>query len=166
MSKRTIASFVVVVVALAGFLVSRAHSNVTPELLAKSDPLTQKTIVQVGQKYYNVELAVTTEQQQLGLGERDGMDKNAGMLFVFEPSQQVAFWMKDMRFPLTIVWIKNDKVLGIEPNLSVPAAETDDSELPLYRPSEDIDYALELNADQAQYIHTGDPVRVSSLKET
>ena len=38
------------------------------------------------------------------------------MLFVYDRPQPIGIWMKDMRFPLDIIWIREGRVVHIEPN--------------------------------------------------
>jgi len=89
-------------------------------------------------------VASTSEQQSLGLGQRDSLPANDGMLFPFAVPGQYGFWMKDMRFPLDMVWISSDRrVVMVSRDVS-PASYP----LVIYPPS-DISYVLELNADSA-----------------
>ena len=49
-----------------------------------------------------------------GLMNRDALDSNRGMLFVFPRAQQVAFWMKNTPLPLSIAYIAiNGRILEI-----------------------------------------------------
>ena len=67
----------------------------------------------------NVEIADTSERRTLGLGGRDTIGDDEGMLFVFPKSDFYGFWMKDMRFPLDIVWLDEDfKVVYVKENVS------------------------------------------------
>src|SRR6476660_9003938 len=52
-----------------------------------------------------VELATTADQRTRGLSGRDSMPRDAGMLFDLGTTQNTSFWMKDMRFPLDMVWV-------------------------------------------------------------
>jgi uncharacterized membrane protein (UPF0127 family) len=52
-----------------------------------------------------VEIADTPEKRQVGLMFREKLEKNSGMLFVFEEEQYVNFWMKNMKIPLDIIFI-------------------------------------------------------------
>lgn len=53
----------------------------------------------------DVELAITPEDQSQGLSSRVGLAESHGMLFVFNQSGKYGFWMKDMNFPIDMIWI-------------------------------------------------------------
>lgn len=53
-----------------------------------------------------------------GLGKRRWMCGKCGMTFYFKESDKHSFWMKDMQFPLDIIWIFDDEVVWIEKNVS------------------------------------------------
>ncbi len=66
-----------------------------------------------------VDLAITPEQHTLGLSGRKSLQKHEGMLFVFDIPADYGFWMKDMLFPIDIIWISQEKkVIYIEKNVS------------------------------------------------
>ena len=65
----------------------------------------------------SVEVADTVEKRSLGLGKRSGLENGWGMLFVFEKRKQHGFWMKDMQFPLDIIWLDNHRIVQILPNV-------------------------------------------------
>ena len=85
-------------------------------LVACSDEVVNQSEDQViivtadGEKHvFNVELALTTEEQAQGLMFREKMAKNAGMLFYFEGEpQEIRFWMKNTLIPLDMIFIKGD----------------------------------------------------------
>ena len=52
-----------------------------------------------------LDLAATNEEKRRGLSGRNGLEENEGMLFVFEEPGFYSFWMKDMLFPIDIIWI-------------------------------------------------------------
>ena len=60
-----------------------------------------------------VEVADTVEKRSLGLGNRPGLKKGWGMLFVFEKLKPHRFWMKRMQFPLDIIWLDNHRIVYI-----------------------------------------------------
>src|SRR5215203_1567306 len=64
------------------------------------------------------DLALTNEQIEKGLSVKDKLKENEAMLFVFEESAKRSFWMKDMKFPIDIIWLDSDgNVVHIEQNL-------------------------------------------------
>ena len=50
----------------------------------------------------------TEEERSMGLSGREGLPEGKGMLFVFTYPQRVFFWMKDMHFPIDIVFVNGD----------------------------------------------------------
>ncbi len=53
----------------------------------------------------NVQVASTSLQQEQGLSGRTGLKENEGLLFVFSKPDTYRFWMKDMLFPIDIIWL-------------------------------------------------------------
>jgi uncharacterized membrane protein (UPF0127 family) len=108
------------------------------------------------------ELALTPGARTLGLGGRDSLDGDAGMLFVFPQANVEPFWMRGMRFPLDFVWISADKrVLEVTEDIAAPAAGTPNAALQLYRPAQPARFVLEINAGRVRAlgIQVGDAVR-------
>ena len=64
-----------------------------------------------------IEIADTPQKQALGLGERNDLPWDHGMLFTYERAGFRSFWMKGMRFSIDIVWILNERIVGIDPNV-------------------------------------------------
>ncbi|MBI5400997.1 MAG: DUF192 domain-containing protein [Candidatus Yonathbacteria bacterium] len=56
-----------------------------------------------GQEIF-VEIVDTPALQERGLSFREKLDTDTGMLFIFADAQPYGFWMKDMRFPLDIIY--------------------------------------------------------------
>lgn len=62
-------------------------------------------------------IADTEEEREKGLGGRESMPYDTAMLFIFDTPDTYGFWMKDMKFPLDIVWLNEDKeVIYIKEN--------------------------------------------------
>jgi len=65
------------------------------------------------------ELAITEEERQLGLMFREKINPDQGMLFVFEKEDILSFWMKNMNFPLDILWLNQEKrIVHIESHVA------------------------------------------------
>ncbi|WP_372884344.1 DUF192 domain-containing protein [Shimia sp.] len=58
-----------------------------------------------GMARLNVELADSAAERARGLMGRPAMPASSGMLFVFERTAPVAFWMKDTLIPLDMVFV-------------------------------------------------------------
>ncbi len=63
----------------------------------------------------------TPDARAQGLSGRPTLAPDQGMLFVFPTSTQSTFWMREMRFPLDIVWIDHGTVVDVV-TMSAPAA--------------------------------------------
>ena len=64
-----------------------------------------------------VEIADTPQKRALGLMYRKELAPEAGMLFLFDASDHLTFWMKNTVLPLDMIFITDDKhVLGIVKN--------------------------------------------------
>jgi uncharacterized membrane protein (UPF0127 family) len=61
-----------------------------------------------GTHRFSVEVAATPEQQERGLMFRRSLAGDRGMIFPYEPAQEVAFWMKNTLIPLDILFIRSD----------------------------------------------------------
>ncbi len=90
------------------------------------------------------DLALTQDQQTKGLAVKNTMNESQGMLFVFEHPSLESFWMKDMKFPIDIIWMDaNRSVVYIAPDLKPCPAVGD---CPAYVPAKESMYVLETKA--------------------
>jgi uncharacterized protein len=119
-------------------------------------------LLRVGDATVRVEVAADEASRQLGLGGRDSLAADRGMLFVLA-DRSPAFWMKGMRFPIDIIWIDADRVVDV--SRSVPAPAGADAPLPTYSPDRPADLALEVNSGWAKRhgVARGDRVRLPEL---
>lgn len=93
----------------------------------------------------HAEIADTDALREQGLSDRSSLPADSGMLFVFDTPGQYGFWMKDMDFPLDMVWINADKtVAGVTKDLSPSTYPS------VFMPPGPISYVLEINAGSAE----------------
>lgn len=79
------------------------------------------------------------------MGGREKLPENSGMLFVFEKQDYYSFWMKDMLFPIDIIWIdKNKKIIDITHNAKP------ESYPKTFKPRFSAHYVLEVNSGWAE----------------
>ncbi len=90
-----------------------------------------------------VEVADTAKLRAQGLSGRGALPEGHGMLFVFGRPDRYGFWMKDMRFNIDIIWIRDAKVIGMLVNV------TPESFPEVFYPPAPVDAVLELPAGSA-----------------
>lgn len=93
-----------------------------------------------------VYLADNEEERIKGLGGLASIPRDYGMLFIFDASDYISIWMKDMLFPIDIMWIdENNIIVHIEKNISP------DTYPKIFTPPFKARYVLELNAGMSDY---------------
>ena len=65
--------------------------------------------IEIGDKEYKVKVAKTEEEKMKGLQDIESLPEDEGMLFIYDSPQDVAYWMKDTKIPLDIVFINDDE---------------------------------------------------------
>lgn len=90
-----------------------------------------------------VEVAQNNSQREIGLMFRPNLEANRGMLFIFDAPDRYGFWMKNVKFPLDIIWIAEDKTI-VDLKIDLPACPTEPC--PTYVPAAPAKYAVEVNA--------------------
>lgn len=102
--------------------------------------------MRIGSQNILTQVATSEKDMQQGLSGREPLSQQQGMLFDYGQGNNLTpgFWMKDMKFNLDLIWIKDKKIIGITPN--VPAPKSPDDPLPSYFPPSPIDAVLEVSA--------------------
>jgi hypothetical protein len=117
--------------------------------------------VRLGESTIVAEMATTPKQQQAGLSGRSGLENGRGMLFVLEPPKTAGLWMKDMRFPLDIIYVDADGVV-----MTIHRDVPPDSYPRMYYPVAPAKYALEVPAGftTAHHVGVGDIMSVTNRR--
>ena len=109
--------------------------------------------LEVGQSFYQVELAVTSAQRRQGLMYRQQLDSRQGMLLVYSRAGDHRIWMKNMRIALRVFWIDEAFTVisaqRLEPCSSSPC--------PVYSAPRNARFILELG-DYDHKLATGDKI--------
>ena len=140
---------IVVFILTTSFVVLQPVKNLIPEDIK---------YVKIAGQEIKVDLALDTQTQEQGLSGRTLLKEDEGMLFIFQISDTHPFWMKDMNFPIDIIWIRDTTIVDISKN--VPVATT--AELPTYAPREPVNKVLEVRAGDADRygFKIGDAIKI------
>ena len=124
--KKNIPSFVLAVVFfILLFVIPKDHRNI-------------KAIQIMGQNI-RVNLATTDAAREQGLSGRENLKEDEGMLFVFDYPDKYSFWMKDMNFPIDMIWIGENKEI-----IYIKRDARPESFPESYGPTADSKYVLEI----------------------
>ncbi|MBI2337725.1 DUF192 domain-containing protein [Candidatus Daviesbacteria bacterium] len=118
--------------------------------------------LQINTVTLKVEVADTKDKRSKGLGGKERLAVDEGMLFIFPQPGEYPFWMKGLTFPLDFVWIRGDKVVDLTPNVQPPTSGQSDQSLPIYQSKESVDKVLEVNAGTIQRldIKVGNTIKI------
>lgn len=95
----------------------------------------------VGDSIIEVEIADTPEQRAKGLSGRESLAENRGLLFIYDQPGLYGIWMKEMKFPIDIIWIdSNKKIISISKNIGPESFPE------IFEPAAPAQYILEINA--------------------
>ena len=124
-------------------------------------------VVTLGADTFNVWIAETQAARVQGLSDQPSMPRDWGMWFDRESTGVASFWMKNMHFPLDMLWLDESfQVVHVTHNAEVLEAGTPDAELPRYRPPVPVRYVLEVNAGLAQELGLQEGVVVEVVRLT
>lgn len=124
----------------------------------------ETTKIKIGEETYTMEIAKSSSQLSLGLGNRPSLCSKCNMIFVFPFEGILPFWMKDTLIPLDMVWVnsKNEIV-----SIQTATVETNksNSKLYVYKNDQPAKYVIEFNAGTAQKIglKIGDTLSIPKL---
>jgi len=136
--------FIVCIIIAIGLTVFIGHTAPGGNASLPDFPGYATSTIQIDGNTIHAAVADTPALQELGLGNRDGLPVGEGMLFVFNVDKEYAFWMKDMRFSIDMVWISASKnIVYMAPNVS-PSTYPED-----FIPTSPARYVLELPANYA-----------------
>jgi uncharacterized membrane protein (UPF0127 family) len=139
---------------LAAFLIVALSSM---PVLSSASPKTTKKVC-VKSLCVKAEIADNDQARSIGLMNRDSLADTEGMLFVFPSPDRYAFWMKNMRISIDIIWIDKDKrIVDIRTRVP-PCGEVCGSMVP----AKEALYVLELRSGSAddRKIKIGDIVSI------
>lgn len=103
------------------------------------------TSLSVQENEIKIEIVCTNQSREKGLSGREHLASSTGMFFIFERPAVQNFWMKEMNFPIDIVWIdSNFRVVGIIYDAKPESYPN------IFASPEPVKYVLELNSGEAE----------------
>ena len=117
-TKRAVMLGTTLVLITALFVLRPRFTPLWSPIEEKKGTTQQGPMVTVGSATVTVVVADTEALRTQGLSGKRSLAANEGMLFIFENPGVYGFWMKDMYFPIDIIWIDtNWKVSDISPGV-------------------------------------------------
>jgi len=110
--------------------------------------------VELGGERYAVEIADDDQERARGLMFRDSLEEGRGMLFIHDREERLAYWMKNTRIPLDILYFDSQLRL-VTQQRNVPPCSAGDR-CPPYPSRAPALYVLELNAGEARRLDLED----------
>jgi uncharacterized protein len=112
-------------------------------------PNMEQELVRIGDAAVTADVVTSPEAIMRGLGGRDALQEDTGMLFVFSDTRMRSFWMKGMRFAIDIIWIREGRIVGVTKRvLSEPGVP--DRYLRRYLSPNPVDMVLEIQEGWAE----------------
>ena len=120
--------------------------------------------VKINGQIFVADVVRDPKDQAQGLAGRDRLSASEGMLFLFSEEGRYGFWMKGMKIPIDIIWIRNNAIVGMNEYV-FPEPDVPESKLTVYYPPEAVDSVLEVAAGRVQSLRAevGDPVKMRPL---
>ena len=117
--------------------------------------------VALGAERLTLETAVSMEVQMRGLSGRTKIPAD-GMLFVFPQAEPHYLWMKDMNFPLDMIWLCDRTIVGITYCATMPPENERHNPAQLYHSPVPVDMIIEVEAGRAVSFTIGMKLEITS----
>jgi uncharacterized membrane protein (UPF0127 family) len=116
-------------------------------------------------KELKLEYALTNPQRAVGLMNRGSLCEDCGMLFVFENSQELSFWMKNTLIPLDIIFISREGVVTNIESATPELINKNDGDYITYKSNGEAIYVLEVNQgwSEKNQLKAGDRLNLNTL---
>lgn len=128
-------------------------------------PFQKNPTASINNHTFSLTVAKSSDEKQIGLSQRQSLAENQGMLFPFGTPEYYAFWMKNMKFPIDIIYLRNNRIVTIYKNVQPPGSPTDAPAI--YKPDEPADTVLEIKAGLSDKykLKKGDTVKLENVNE-
>jgi len=123
----------------------------------------QTAVVHIGSHRFDAQIADTEKTRQQGLSGTESLSANQAMVFIFDTNHRWPIWMKDMNYPIDIVWLDESKKI-VDFVEDVPPESYPEKS---FYPKEDARYVVELKSGtvRKKAIRIGDQVVFSGTSK-
>ena len=101
------------------------------------------------EKTIKLEISDNFHKRKIGLMNRESLDNDEGMIFIYDKVEPVNIWMYKTLIPLDIIFLKKNQIIKITPNatpcLTLPCN--------LYPSLDPVDMVIEINAGQSKVMN-------------
>ncbi|MBI2613704.1 MAG: DUF192 domain-containing protein [Candidatus Levybacteria bacterium] len=155
--KKVLLAFVLLLVVAIGVLFMQKYLKTkTFSLFNKNSTAT------INNHTFKLIIASSQKEREVGLSETKSLPQDQGMIFLFEKPDYYSFWMKNMTFPIDIIYINKDEIVTIQSNVQPPK----NSESPvIYTSEKPSDKVLEITSGLSEKysFKKGDKVKYENL---
>jgi len=131
------ATIILIGILTAAFLMNYYWDDIQRTLFGDSTVVT----VFVGNTPFTARVADDQAEREQGLSGSDQLENNEAMLFIFPEPDRYGFWMKDMEYPIDILWFTSDFEL-----VHIAENATPESYPQTFIPPESAQFVLEITA--------------------
>tara|TARA_S200000501_G_C20693008_1_gene686028 strand:+ start:319 stop:852 length:534 start_codon:yes stop_codon:yes gene_type:complete len=100
-------------------------------------------------KTIKLEISDNFHKRKIGLMNRESLENDEGMIFIYDKLEPVNIWMYNTLISLDIIYLKNNRIKKITPNVSpcftLPCK--------LYPSLDPVDMVIEINSGQAKVMN-------------
>jgi len=134
--KKILIALTLLFIILIGFIIF--------QIIIKNSSLLKTPTATIKRHKFKLYIAKDPKDYQIGLSKYTKLSKDYGMLFPFDKPDYYSFWMKEMKFPIDIIYIRDNQIVTILKNVPVP--KTKEKSIQIYKPVAPADKVLEINA--------------------
>ena len=147
-------------VAAAALIIAAAYFLYTDDVTGYEEATVGFELADGGTLTITCDVADSALERANGLQDREEMAIDKGMLFVFKEPKEASFIMRNVEFPLDIIFIaKNGTVVNVE-EAEVEESDTPYDDLIRYRSDGDVKWVVEINRGLSQQYGIGPGTRV------
>lgn len=114
------------------------NGNRFPQLSEKTATAT------INNHRFNLFIAKTNKEKEVGLSEKNSIDNDQGMIFVFDKPDFYSFWMRNMKFSIDIIFVNKNRIVTISPDANPSTDPSKTENLTIYKPEDPADTIIEI----------------------